>query len=49
MAISAYDAQSLECYQIKGIAQHVIEGKLVDTFKAMVEKCLIEQPYRFVI
>ena len=38
MAISAYDAQSLEGYQIKEIAQHVIEGKLVDTFKAMVEK-----------
>ena len=38
IAISAYDAQSLEGYQIKGTAEHVTEGELVDTFKAMVEK-----------
>lgn len=38
LAISVYDAQSLEGYQIKGIAEYVIEGAVVDTFKAMVEK-----------
>lgn len=38
IAISAYDAQSLEGYQIKGTAEYVAEGELVDTFKAMVEK-----------
>lgn len=38
IAISAYDAQSLEGYQIKGIANYVTEGAVVDTFKAMVEK-----------
>ena len=38
IAISAYDAQSLEGYQIKGTAEYVEEGKLVNTFKAMVAK-----------
>ena len=38
IAISAYDAQNLEGYQIKGKAEYVTEGKIVDTFKAMVEK-----------
>ncbi len=38
IAISAYDAQSLERYQIKGTAEYVTEGAVVDTFKAMVEK-----------
>ena len=38
IAISVYDAQSLEGYQIKGTAEYVTEGELVDTFKAMVEK-----------
>lgn len=38
IAISAYDAQKLEGYQIKGIAQYVTEGEVVNTFKAMVEK-----------
>ena len=38
IAISAYDAQSLEGYQIKGAAEYVTEGEVVDTFKAMVEK-----------
>ena len=38
IAISAYDAQSLEGYQIKGTAEYVAEGEIVDTFKAMVEK-----------
>lgn len=38
IAISVYDAQSLEGYQVKGIAQYVTEGEVVSTFKAMVEK-----------
>ena len=37
IAISVYDAQSLEGYQIKGTAEYVTEGDVVDTFKAMVE------------
>jgi len=38
IAISAYNAKSLEGYQIKGTAAYVTEGSVVDTFKAMVEK-----------
>ncbi len=38
IAISVYDAQNLEGYQVKGTAQYVTEGEVVDTFKAMVEK-----------
>ena len=38
IAISAYDAQNLEGYQIKGSAEYVTEDDVVDTFKAMVEK-----------
>ena len=38
IAISVYDAQKLEGYQIKGVAEYVTEGKIVDTFKAMVEE-----------
>ena len=38
IAISAYDAKSLEGYQIKGIAEYVTEGEVVTTFKNMVEK-----------
>lgn len=38
IAISAYDAQSLEGYQIKGTAEYVTDGELVNTFKATVEK-----------
>lgn len=38
IAISVYDAQNLEGYQIKGVAEYVSEGELVNTFKAMVEK-----------
>lgn len=38
IAVSVYDAKTLEGYQIKGTAVHVTEGKVVDTFKAMVEK-----------
>lgn len=38
IAISVYDAKSLEGYQIKGVAEYVTEGIVVDTFKTMVEK-----------
>ncbi len=38
IAISVYDAASLEGYQIKGTAAYVTESAVVDTFKAMVEK-----------
>lgn len=38
IAISVYDAQNLEGYQIKGTAQYVTEGEVVDTFKTMVEE-----------
>ncbi len=38
IAISVYDAKNLEGYQIKGTAEYVTEGAVVDTFKAMVEK-----------
>lgn len=38
IAISVYDPQNLEAYQIKGSAEYVSEGAVVDTFKAMVEK-----------
>lgn len=37
IAISAYDAQNLAGYQIKGTAQYVTEGEVVANFKAMVE------------
>lgn len=38
IAISAYDANSLEGYQIKGNAKYIKDGEIVDTFKKMVEK-----------
>ncbi len=38
IAVSVYDAQKLEGYQIKGSAVYVTEGELVNTFKAVVEK-----------
>lgn len=38
IAISAYDAKTLEGYQIKGMAEYVTEGAVVDAFKAAVEK-----------
>ena len=38
IAISVYDAKDLEGYQVKGTAEYVTEGAVVDTFKAMVEK-----------
>lgn len=38
IAVSAYDAQNLQGYQIKGTAEYVTSGPVVDTFRAMVEK-----------
>lgn len=38
IAISVYDAKSLEGYQIKGVAEYVTEGEIVKAFKAMVEQ-----------
>ena len=38
IAISVYDAQTLEGYQIKGVAEYITEGAVVETFKAIVEK-----------
>lgn len=38
IAISAYNAETLEGYQIQGIATYVTEGEVVNTFKVMVEK-----------
>lgn len=38
IAVSVYDAKNLEGYQIKGTAEYVTEGNVVETFKAMVEK-----------
>lgn len=37
IAISVYNPNTLEGYQIQGIAKYVTEGSVVDTFKAMVE------------
>lgn len=38
IAVSVYDAQNLEGYQIKGTAEYITEGVLVKNFKEMVEK-----------
>lgn len=38
VAISVYDAKILEGYQIKGTAEYLTEGELVNTFKESVEK-----------
>ena len=38
IAISAYNANTLEGYQIKGKAEYVTSGPIVDTFKALVER-----------
>ena len=38
IAVSVYDAESLEGYQIKGTAVYLTSGELVSTFKASVEK-----------
>ena len=37
IAVSAYDAKTLEGYQIKGTAEYVTEGELVATFTKAVE------------
>lgn len=37
VAISAYNAENLEGYQIKGTAEYLTDGSIVDTFKKMVE------------
>ena len=37
IAISIYNATSLEGYQIKGTAEYVTSGELVETFKKAVE------------
>ena len=36
IAVSACDPQTLEGYQIKGTAEHITEGEIVDTFKKLV-------------
>lgn len=36
IAVSVYDAKTLEGYQIKGTADYVTEGEVVKTFKTMV-------------
>ncbi len=38
IAVSVYDAESLEGYQIKETAEYLTSGELVSTFKASVEK-----------
>lgn len=38
IAVSVYDAQNLEGYQIKGTAKYITEGVLVNNFKEIVEK-----------
>ena len=37
IAVSASNGATLEGYQIKGTAEYVTQGPIVDTFKAMVE------------
>lgn len=37
IAISVYDAEKLKGYQVKGKAEYVTEGDVVNTFKQMVE------------
>ncbi len=37
IAVSVYNAQTLEGYQIKGTAAYLTEGEIVDTFKQTVE------------
>ena len=52
IAVSVYDAQNLEGYQVKGTAQYVTEGEVVSTFKAMVEKmfnALIITPEKVIV
>ena len=37
IAISVYNAETLEGYQIKGTAEYLTEGEIVNTFKQAVE------------
>lgn len=37
IAISAYNPKTLEGYQVKGTAEYITAGAIVDTFKKMVE------------
>lgn len=37
IAVSVYDAKSLEGYQIKGTAEYVTSGAVVEAFQKMVE------------
>ena len=36
IAVSASDAETMEGYQIKGTAEYITEGEVVDTFKKVV-------------
>lgn len=38
ISVSVYDAKTLEGYQIRGTAEHVIEGPVVAAFKTMIEQ-----------
>ena len=38
IAISVYDAKTMEGYQIKGIAEYITEGEIVAQFQEMAEK-----------
>ena len=38
IAVSVYNAQTLEGYQIKGIAEYITTGEVVEHFKTAVEK-----------
>ena len=38
IAVSACDPQTMEGYQIKGTAEHITEGEIVDTFKKLVSE-----------
>lgn len=37
IAVSIFDAKTLEGYQIKGTAEHITDGPVVATFKKLVE------------
>lgn len=37
IAVSVYNAQTLEGYQIKGTAEYITEGAIVEAYKEMVE------------
>ncbi|MCC8061545.1 MAG: pyridoxamine 5'-phosphate oxidase family protein [Clostridiales bacterium] len=38
IAISVYNGKTMEGYQIKGTAEYLTEGEIVDVFKKMAEK-----------